>query len=117
VMHTRLKSMHLKWQVDAIEVCNKLCFLREVQVHCFQLHPQVLRIKDSKEGITRWFHKMRFVYKKLIIFHTTSASSGVQIYFFFFFLQILSQFMKPLSDTHLRYFNMIHLVPPPLFLQ
>jgi hypothetical protein len=35
-------------------------------------------IKKNK-GITRWFHKLRYnlYIKKLNIFHTTSASSGV----------------------------------------
>jgi hypothetical protein len=33
------------------------------------------------------------------------------------YIKILSQFVKPPSDTLLRYFNMFHLAPSPSFLQ
>jgi hypothetical protein len=34
-----------------------------------------------------------------------------------YYIEIISQFVKPSSDTLLRYFNMFHLAPSPSSLQ
>jgi hypothetical protein len=64
---------------------------------------------------------------KLNIFCTTSASSGVEIKVNFFTpdgalvvrnrLSVIQSFVKPHSDTLLRYFNMFRLAPSPSSLQ
>jgi hypothetical protein len=95
----------------------------------------------TKKSITRWFYKLRKnFYKNSIYFATTSVScqeyrnelcsTEMNLVHFCtpddalvvrnilsFYSQILSQFVKPPSDTLLRYFNIFHLEPSPSSLQ
>jgi hypothetical protein len=54
---------------------------------------------------------MVMVSSSLYSWRCTSSAKYIE-----FYLQILSQFVKPPSDTLLCYFNMFHLAPSPLSL-
>jgi hypothetical protein len=65
-----------------------------------------------------WLHKRKkeFVYKIIVNF-CTPDNAVVARNILSFYIQILSQFVKPPSDTLRRYFKMFHLAPSPSSLQ